>query len=150
MAEVVLRGELAKAGLAGQVTVDSAGTGDWHAGGPMDARARAELARRGYDGGAHRARQIDASWLGGYDLILAMDRANLRNLRQMATGARGQHQLGDRIRLLRSFDPAAGPDAEVPDPYGGDQEDYAEVFDQVLAAARGLVGQLAEQLPAGG
>src|SRR5450755_2384600 len=63
MAEVVVRAELERAGLAGKVEVDSAGTGDWHVGGPMDRRARAELARRGYDGTSHRARQIDASWL---------------------------------------------------------------------------------------
>jgi protein-tyrosine phosphatase len=147
MAEVVLRGELTRAGLAGQVTVDSAGTGDWHVGGPMDARARAELASRGYDGSAHRARQIDASWLGEYDLILAMDRGNLACLRRMAAG---RPDLVARLRLLRSFDPATGPDAEVPDPYGGGQEDYAEVFDQVLAAVRGLAVHLAEQLPADG
>ena len=143
-AEVVLRGELARAGLADRVAVESAGTGDWHVGGPMDARARAELARRGYDGSAHRARQIDASWLDDYDLIIAMDRGNLRNLRRMAAG---RPDLADRIRLLRSFDPAAGPEAEVPDPYGGRREEFAEVFDQVQAAVRGLVGQLADAIP---
>ena len=52
------RGE--EAGLADLVSVESAGTGDWHLGEPMDRGARAELARRGYDGSAHRARQIDA------------------------------------------------------------------------------------------
>ena len=50
MAEVVVRAEVERAGLAGQVEVDSAGTGDWHVGGPMDRRARAELARHGHDG----------------------------------------------------------------------------------------------------
>ena len=57
--------------------MDSAGTGDWHLGGPMDRRARAELAARGYDGSAHRARQFRPSWFAGYDLILAMDLNNL-------------------------------------------------------------------------
>lgn len=146
-AEVVLRGELSRAGLADRIAVESAGTGDWHLGGPMDARARAELARHGYDGSAHRARQIDASWLGDYDLIIAMDLANLRNLRRMAAG---RPDLAGRIRLLRSFDPAAGAEVEVPDPYGGSPERYAEVFDQVQAAVRGLVGQLAERLPSRG
>ncbi len=81
MAEVVLRDELDKAGLSGKVTVDSAGTGDWHVGEAMDSRARAELSRRGYDGSGHEARQIRASWLDDYDLLLAMDRSNLANLR---------------------------------------------------------------------
>jgi len=144
MAEVVVRSELERSGLAARVEVDSAGTGDWHLGGPMDARAAAELRRRGYDGSAHRARQIDRSWLGGYDLIIAMDRSNLRNLRRMAAG---QPDIAERIRLMRSFDPLADPEAEVPDPYDGSPEDYATVFEHVLAAARGLVGQLAAQLP---
>jgi len=73
MAEVLVRAELASAGLAGKVEVDSAGTGDWHLGGPMDHRARAELARHGHDGTSHRARQIKRSWLGRYDLIVACD-----------------------------------------------------------------------------
>ncbi len=87
MAEVALRAELARAGLADAVSVDSAGTGDWHVGGRMHGPAREELARRGYDGSAHRARQIQPSWLVGYDLLVAMDRRNLASLRQMAPDA---------------------------------------------------------------
>jgi protein-tyrosine phosphatase len=86
MAERVLRAELDRAGLGGRVMVDSAGTGDWHLGEEMDSRARAELSRRGYDGSGHEARQIQQDWLARYDLMLAMDRANLANLRQFAAG----------------------------------------------------------------
>ena len=139
MAEVLVTSELGRAGLAGRVTADSAGTGDWHLGGPMDVRAQAELARRGYDGTAHLARQIDRSWLGRYDLIIAMDHANLRNLRRMAAG---QPAIAGRLRLLRSFDPGSDPDADVPDPYDGAPADFAEVFALVAAAARGLAAQL--------
>ena len=63
MAEVVLRAQLAAAGLQDRVIVDSAGTGDWHVGEPMNPPARRQLERRGYEGAAHRARQFDASWL---------------------------------------------------------------------------------------
>src|ERR1700743_1999741 len=87
MAEVVLRAELAEAGLAEGVTVASAGTGDWHIGHPMDRRAQAELGRRGYDGSAHRARQIDSSWLPDRDLFLAMDRRNLADPRRVGRPA---------------------------------------------------------------
>jgi protein-tyrosine phosphatase len=159
-AEVVLRHELAQAGLSGKVEVDSSGTGNWHLGAPMDPRARAELAARGYDGSGHRARQFDKSWLGDYDLVVAMDRQNLADLRRMAPD---RATAMDRIRLLRSFDPATarlidgqrggdgaagGPggdpyDGEVPDPYHGTAADYALVFDLVQAAARGLAAQLA-------
>ena len=140
MAEVILRDELAGAGLTGKVEVDSAGTGDWHLGEAMDPRARAELSRRGYGGSGHRARQIQPSWLADYDLILAMDRGNLASLQRMAAG---DSEMAGRIRLMRSFDPAAGSQAEVPDPYQGGPEEYAQVFDMVEPAARGLAGQLA-------
>ncbi|MGE5132324.1 MAG: low molecular weight protein-tyrosine-phosphatase [Gemmatimonadota bacterium] len=143
MAEVVLRTELQRAGLAGKVEVDSAGTGDWHLGEPMFGPALAELGRRGYDGSAHRARQIQRSWLARYDLVLAMDRSNLADLRRMDPEAFA----AGRVRLLRSFDPGLdGGDphhGEVPDPYGGPAEDFSLAFDLVRAAAQGLASELA-------
>jgi protein-tyrosine phosphatase len=146
MAEVVLRAELARTGLAGAVTVESAGTGDWHLGERMFGEAAAELARRGYDGSRHRARQIQPSWLPRYDLVVAMDRANLATLRRMAPDPESEA----RIRLLRSFDPALSDrdayDGEVPDPYGGPPEEFELVYDLIRDAARGLAGQLAELL----
>ena len=148
MAEALIRAELASAGLADRVSVESAGTGDWHLGEPMDRQARAELARRGYDGSAHRARQIDADWLDQFDLLIAMDASNLRNLQRMAAG---RTDIIDRIRLFRSFAPAAPGGCQVPDPYGGDPEEFARVFDIIQAAARGLVAALQELLePASG
>ncbi len=143
MAEIILGNEIRMAGLADRVTVDSAGTGDWHLGEPMDRGARKELARRGYDGSGHEARQIQADWLPDYDLLLAMDRRNLATLQRMAAG---QQHLANRIALLRSFDPEAPPDAEVPDPYGGGPDEFAVVFEQVQAAAEALTAQLAELL----
>ena len=74
MAEVIAARGTRAAGLSDRVEVDSAGTGDWHLGSPMDSRARAELSRRGYDGTGHRARQFGPSWFGRYDLVAAMDR----------------------------------------------------------------------------
>jgi low molecular weight protein-tyrosine phosphatase len=146
MAEALVKAELASAGLAGRVSVESAGTGDWHLGEPMDRRARAELTRRGYDGSAHRARQIGPGWLDRFDLLLAMDQANLRALRRMA-GEGSAPGAGERIRLFRSFDPDATEGAEVPDPYGGRPEEFAAVFDMMRAAARGLVAALGQVLP---
>jgi protein-tyrosine phosphatase len=143
MAEAVIRAELDDSGLSELVRVESAGTGDWHLGDRMDSRARAELARRGYDGSAHRARQIGPDWLGGFDLLIAMDASNQRNLERMA---RGRPEVIERIRLLRSFDPSAPPEAIVPDPYDGGPEAFAAVFDLVHAAARGLVAGLRQVL----
>jgi len=143
MAEVLIGAELEAAGLADRVGVESAGTGDWHLGEPMDGRARAELARRGYDGSAHRARQIGPSWVDRFDLLIAMDASNLRRLQAMAAG---RPEAAERIRLLRSFDPAAEDGAQVPDPYGGGSGEFAAVFDMIRGAACGLVAGLAEVL----
>jgi protein-tyrosine phosphatase len=151
MAEVVLRAELDRAGLAGRVEVDSAGTGDWHLGEQMDPGARAELSRRGYDGAGHRARQFEPSWFERYDLVLGMDGSNLARLRRMAP----DREAAQRTALFLSFDPArsgSDGDLEVPDPWGGGPEEYALVFDLVQPAARGLASELAALLadrPAG-
>ncbi|MFB9889864.1 low molecular weight protein-tyrosine-phosphatase [Planobispora takensis] len=139
IAEVVLRETLAEHGLDGLVTVDSAGTGGWHQGGPMDERAAAVLAEHGYDGSSHRARQFLKEWYGHADLVLAMDGENLRALRRMAPP-------GADVRLFRSFDPAAPPAAEVPDPYYGGPEGFAEVLEMVRAASEGLAKHLSETL----
>ena len=87
--------------------MDSAGTGDWHLGGPMDPGARAELSRRGYDGSGHRARQFEPSWFDRYDLVAAMDAGNLARLRRMAPDT----EAAERIVLFLSFDPARADDA---------------------------------------
>lgn len=137
MAETVLRTRLAEAGLSGRVTVDSAGTGDWHVGQPMNLKARTQLARAGYDGEAHRARQIDAAWLPERDLILAMDGANLRDLRAIASP-------GDIPRIVLFGDIAGLGGREVPDPYGGS----AAGFDRVLALLEAGMASLVARLPA--
>ncbi|SRR6266487_4732761 len=143
MAESVVRAEAERAGIGNLVEVDSAGIGDWHAGERMDPRASAELARQGYLCDGHRARQIGPSWLHERDLILAMDRHNLRALLDMARRGDG---VRDRIRLLRSFDPGSPDGAEVPDPYLGDTQAFAHVLGLIEAAAKGLAGRLAEVL----
>lgn len=143
MAETVVRAEVERAGLRGLVEVDSAGIGNWHAGEHIDPRARVELARQGYRSVGHRARQIGPSWLGDRDLILAMDQDNLRALLRMATGRDGMQ---GRVRLLRSFDPMSPDGAEVPDPYLGDGDAFAQALGLIEAAAKGLVALLAQTL----
>jgi protein-tyrosine phosphatase len=136
MAEVVLRARLAAAGLDGRVVVDSAGTGDWHVGDRMHRGSRTELAARGYDGSEHLARQFRPAWLAERDLILAMDRSNLGTLRAMAGGP-------DPERRIRLFSEAAGlGKADVPDPYGGNGEEFARVLDMLESGMTSLVDQL--------
>ena len=142
MAETVLRAELDAAGLDGKVVVDSAGTGDWHVGDAMDPDARAALARRGYDGSAHRARQFQPSWLAGRDLILAMDARNLADLRRMA-----RDEDRDRIRLfgeVGGLTEAGGGD--IPDPWGGGPEEFGHVLDLLRTAAPVIAARVARLL----
>jgi protein-tyrosine phosphatase len=148
MAEVVLRTQLALAGLAGEVVVDSAGTAAWHVGQPMSPRARGALAWRGLDGEAHRARQFDAAWLPERDLVLAMDSSNLQALEGLVASRdhsppyRTDRPHSSRIRLFGDVAGLGG--ADVPDPYGGNPVEYARVLDTLQAAMPSLIARLAE------
>lgn len=139
MAEVVLRRTLEDRGLGGRVVVESAGTGGWHAGDPMDERALGILAEHGYDGAAHRARQFTEDWFDRYDLVLAMDRDNAANLRRLAPA-------GVEVRLFRSFDPGAPGGAEVPDPYYGGREGFEEVLTMLETASEGVAKHIADEI----
>jgi protein-tyrosine phosphatase len=142
MAESVMTQRLAQAGLAPDVEVDSAGTGGWHLGDVPDRRAVAALRRRGYRTG-HRARQIQRADFTEFDLIVAMDEDNGRDLHRLAPDA----DEAAKIRLLRSFDPSADGDLTVPDPYYGSDADFDHALDLIEAACDGLVDWVREQLP---
>ena len=81
VAEVVLTARIADAGLADRVEVTSSGTGTWHLGEAMDARAASTLTAAGYDGSRHAAQKFDPGSLAGLDLVLAMDGSNLADIR---------------------------------------------------------------------
>jgi protein-tyrosine phosphatase len=138
-AEGVMRHVVGEAGMQDRVALDSAGTGSWHIGSAPDARARAAAAGRGVElTGA--ARQVRPEDFEEFDLILAMDGANLRDLRALA----GDEEGAGKVRLLREFDPAAAgaADLDVPDPYYGAGGGFEEVFDLVDAACRGLLDEI--------
>ena len=137
-AEVVLEQRLAEAGLDDRVVVHSAGTGDWHVGNPMDRRAAETLTAAGYDPSRHRAQQYAASWAGEHDLVLAMDHDNLADL-----GGRSE-----RVGMFRDFDPV-DTGSDVPDPYYGGADGFAEVLAMVERTSDALVAQLAVLLDAG-
>lgn len=137
MAEVVLRAVAADHGLESRLRSRSAGTGDWHVGERADARTIDALARRGYDGSAHRARQFAASAFADSDLIVALDRTHELILREWA---RTEDDDG-KIALLSAFDPHA-PAPDVPDPYYAGPEMFDRVLGMIEAATRGLFRQL--------
>lgn len=136
-AAAVMRHIVAQEGLQDRILIDSAGTAGWHVGAPADPRSAAELARRGV-ALDHRARRFDAADFARFDLVLAMDGDNLADLRALAPDA----EAAARVRLLREFDPRADGDRAVPDPYYGGPDGFADVFDMVEAACRGLVEHL--------
>jgi protein-tyrosine phosphatase len=138
-AEGVMRALLEREGLAGQIELDSAGTGAWHVGSSPDRRARSAARGRGIELSGS-ARQVEPGDFERFDLVLAMDLENARELRALARGE------GERakVRLLREFDPesAARGDLEVPDPYYGAAGGFEEVLDLVEAACEGLLAEI--------
>ncbi|MFD1521521.1 low molecular weight protein-tyrosine-phosphatase [Pseudonocardia yunnanensis] len=130
IAEKVFVHELQRAGLAHAVEVGSAGTGSWHIGSPADERAAALLRAEGYPD-EHTARQVDAELLSA-DLLVALDESHRRALQSMVREP-------ERVRLLRSFDPAAPAGAEVPDPYYGNADGFTEVLTMIRAAMPGML-----------
>jgi protein-tyrosine phosphatase len=136
-AEAVMRHLVGEAGLTDEIEIDSAGTGDWHVGHARDRRSRAVGEARGIPlSGA--GRQFVADDFDDFDQVLAMDRANRDELLKLARDRRDRA----KVALLRSFDPAAPPDAEVPDPYYGGARGFDEVFDICERACRGLLATL--------
>lgn len=127
-AEAVMRRLVADRGLGAEIEVDSAGTGAWHVGEPPDARAAEAAGRRGFTlTGA--ARQVTRADYEAFDLLVAMDAANARDLRRMAPP-----DTGHKVRRLA--------DVDVPDPYYGAENGFETVLDIVEAACLRLLHDL--------
>jgi protein-tyrosine phosphatase len=137
-AEGVLRSlaALEAPGLA--LEIDSAGTADYHIGAPPDPRSQRAALRRGIDISGLRARQVSEEDFERFDLILAMDRQNLRVLQALKPGhARAS------LKLFLEYAPQLQL-RDVPDPYYGDAAAFEEVLDLTAAASRGLLAALQE------
>jgi protein-tyrosine phosphatase len=142
MAEAVFHARVADAGLDGLVEADSAGTDGWHEGEGADPRTVAVLEENGYDLD-HTARRFQPSWFSRLDLVIALDAGHLRALRRLAPTERD----AAKVRLLRSYDPAADPcDLDVPDPYYGGVDGFERCLEMVEAASSGLLAAVREQV----
>ena len=133
-AEAAIRAAAEDAGV--DVEVDSAGTGSWSIGNPphpqaVDAGARSGLQITG------RARRMNRADFDRFDVIVVMDRANLRDVMESAPSLEGRA----KVRLFRTFDPHTDAE-EIADPYGGPNEGYETTIEQVTAAASGLIATL--------
>ncbi|REK12484.1 MAG: low molecular weight phosphotyrosine protein phosphatase [Actinobacteria bacterium] len=136
-AEAAIRKAADREGL--RVEVDSAGTGAWNVGQPphpesVEAGARVGLDIRG------RARKVNSADFDRFDMILAMDATNLRDLMELAPSKEARA----KVRLFRTFDPSTDEE-EIPDPWGGPTEGYDQTMVMVTAAADGLIETLKRQ-----
>jgi protein-tyrosine phosphatase len=140
LAEGVFRDIVEREELGDRFDIDSAGTSDYHIGDSPDGRTVAEARRRGLELD-HAARQVKAADLDRFDYIIAMDASNLGRIERLARSAPRSAEL----HLLRAFDPEAGDDLEVPDPYFGGADGFANVQDMVERACAGLLRHIREQ-----
>lgn len=123
--------ELARqAGRAEEFGADSAGTGGWHQGDPPDRRSVALAGRYGIDISGQRARKIRPADFDAFDLILAMDRDNLKELRKTAPASAPVH-------LFSSF--TFGIEEDIPDPYYGGAEGFETVYTKLFAGCSRLL-----------
>lgn len=135
MAEGLLREMAKQRGLS--IQTDSAGTGSAHIGEAPDPRAQAEMRRQGIRIDDLRARQFTPADFEGFDLLLAMDRQNLADMRRLAPTP----ELAAKARLM--LDLAPGPKGrEVPDPWFGGSEGFRPVHDMLREAAEALIDEL--------
>ena len=145
LAEGVFLHQARERGLADRFRVDSCGTGNWHVGELPDPRMRETAERKGI-ALVSPARQIDPlsdfpdlTNAGGFDLLIVMDRDNKETLLMLGAPP-------ERVRLLRSFDPALRGkperEMEVPDPYYGGARGFETVYEMAWAACAGLLDWL--------
>lgn len=135
LAEGTFGAVVAERGAADAFLLDSAGTGAWHLGSAPDPRSIAIAARHGVDISRQRARKVTAEDFDRFDLILGMDRSNVDELRRIAPEAAPR-----KIHLFLDF--AEGRQTDVPDPYYGGPEGFADVYRMVRTASEALAGKL--------
>lgn len=141
-AEGVFRKLVADRGLSDEIDIDSAGTSGYHHGEPADARMRTAATQRGYDLRS-RSRRLTEDDLEEFDLVIAMDRKNLKDIREMRSGMAPEEQGKAQVKLLSEFLPA-GAEADVPDPYYGGDQGFETVLDMLEQGAENILHQLLE------
>ncbi|MDX2097556.1 MAG: low molecular weight protein-tyrosine-phosphatase [Leptolyngbyaceae cyanobacterium bins.59] len=140
-AENIMNYLLEKENLTNQVACDSAGTSSYHIGSPPDRRMTAAARQRGI-GMQGQARQFQRSDFESFDLILAMDQENYRNI--LALDPTGQYR--DKVCLMCDFC-VTHTTREVPDPYYGGPEGFDRVIDLLTDACGGLLAEVKTKLP---
>tara|TARA_A100001391_G_C4973560_1_gene253342 strand:- start:307 stop:795 length:489 start_codon:yes stop_codon:yes gene_type:complete len=139
LADGIFAHMVAQQGLSDRFRIDSCGTGAWHVGNPPDPRSILTGAKHNIDLTTLRARQFDAeSDPIVFDWIIPMDASNQRELIKQGTPK-------DKVRLMRSFDPAYAKKSkapDVPDPYYGGDDGFDKVYEMLTCACAGLLSTL--------
>ncbi|WP_095083983.1 low molecular weight protein-tyrosine-phosphatase [Mesorhizobium sophorae] len=135
LAEGVVRAVLSEREWGGDMLLDSAATSGWEVGSPPDPRSIAVAVRHGIDISRQRARKVTPEDFHRFDLILGMDRSNVRDLKALAPAA-----MHDRVHLFLEF--AKGNARDVPDPYYDGAEAFASVYRMIREASEALATRL--------
>lgn len=138
-AENIMNYLLLNSDLDGKIICDSAGTSSYHIGSSPDRRMQAAAQKRGIELQGS-ARQFQKSDLSDFDLILAMDKANYRNILSLDT--EGSYR--DKVRLMCDF-ATNHSQSEVPDPYYGGTAGFDRVIDLLLDSCDGLLKYVRER-----
>ncbi|HFC04206.1 MAG TPA: low molecular weight phosphotyrosine protein phosphatase [Rhizobiales bacterium] len=138
MAHGIMESELEKRGLS-HINVDSAGTSNWHIGNPPDSRAIATAAQIGVDISNQHARQITPEDFNNFDLILAMDTDNFKDLQAMAP----KNSTAELAMCLDFSSLNSG--GNVPDPYYGGQEGFNLLIGMLEDACKGIADHITNQ-----
>jgi len=138
-AEAVFRLFVENAGLSEYITIDSAGTHDYHIGEAPDSRTQHVALQRGYDMSDLRGRQVESEDFKNFDYVLAMDRANLVILKNITPQNSRTH-----VQLFLEY-ARHHTESEVPDPYFGGVDGFERVLDMVEDAAEGLLQHIQQR-----
>jgi len=136
LAEGIFAHLVRERGLDGLYLADSAGTGDWHVGQPPDRRAIAVAQKRGVSLPS-LCRQVNKKDFQEFDVILAMDRSNQKDLLALCPAP-----LRGKIKLMRDFDAAADRGSDVPDPYYGGPYEFDNVYEMLNRCCASLLDSL--------
>ena len=138
-AEGVMKAIVDNAGDSARFEIDSAGTGNYHIGDLPDKRMRVHAQRRGYSL-THRCRQVRESDFDDFDLIVAMDASNRRNLQLLAPSVEAEH----KIIMMANFADLATKYDHIPDPYYEGAEGFELVLDLLESACDNLYRLLSQ------
>lgn len=131
--EGVLKYVAEEKGIEDQIFIDSAGTIGYHEGNPADSRMRKHASKRGYDLQS-RSRKITVDDIDRFDLVIAMDRENRRDIMEL-------DPMAANVKLLSEFLDDRWPE-DVPDPYYGGAAGFETVLDMIEAACPKLLDEL--------